>query len=363
MTPETAFKQFETTVNADPARLKEARLRRDAFVDAFKDEPDIVDAFAIGSLARKTQMAPLHDVDILVTYDGQLVTNPPPHFVGWAGSVALRETAHHIMRMLGPRGIRLDLLNRDGGSALHVRETFIKRHAVECAFSLDGRGAFTVDVVPAVHHPAGGVLIPERGVDGGPACWIRSDPVYLIDCAKQFQTEWNYWVPVVRTLKYWNNLRGAGMSSLYVEVLAHTELPRHGPRSLAIASFFRRAQRSVSRSLEDPAGLSGKIQPDLDVDRARRCLASAAELAHQAAMAEVGGRDNDAVCAWHYLFGAEFPVPLVGCRGPVAAPDDGASIIATALASLPSPRRPGTQNPSNASILAEFMKDWNPKTR
>lgn len=329
MTPETAFKQFESTVNADPDRLAEARLRRDAFVDALKAEDDVVDAWAIGSLRRKTQKSPLNDVDIVVEYDS--VEHPD-----WGSAAedststeAIDETAARIKRLLGHQGTKLDLLNPDGGSDLYVRQARRKRHSVKCFLDQAGEAdAFTVDVVPAIRHPERGLWIPERDVDDEDAgTWIRSHPEHLVDLAEQFQDEWDLWVPVVRALKYWNSETGAGMSSLFVEVLAHTALPRYETRPKAIERFFQAAEFQVSAELSDPAGLCGSIQPDLDVVHARQCLASAAELAWKAVTAEADDREDDAVCAWHAIFGSEFPMPADGCDGSSAKSKYGAPAL------------------------------------
>lgn len=321
MTPETAFKQFEPTVNADPDRLKDARLRRDAFVGALADEDDITEASAIGSLARKTQQSPLNDIDILAVFDSTGHPDWGSSSTDSTSAEALDEAASRIRDLLGKDGSKLELLNPNGGSDLYVRQARRKRHSVKCFLDKAGEtDAFTVDVVPAIRHPERGVWIPERDVDDDSAgTWIRSDPEHLIECAERFQSEWDLWIPVVRALKYWNSECAAGMTSLYVEVIAHTALPRNDSRPRAIARFFQSAEYQVSAELSDPAHLCGAIQPDLDVEHARQCLASAAELAWEAVTAEADGHEDDAVCAWRSIFGNEFPSPPGGCDGSKAA--------------------------------------------
>ena len=329
MTPETAFKQFEAIVNADPDRLAAARLRRDAFVEAFAAEEDVVDARAIGSLKRKTQKSRLNDVDIVVEFDSDEHLDWGSDAIGSTSAKAIEETAERVKTLLGKDGSKLGLLNPDGGSDLYVRQARRKRHSVKCFLDQAGeQDAFTIDVVPAIRHPQRGLWIPERDVDDDDAgTWIRSDPDHLVDLAAKFQEEWDLWVPVVRALKYWNSETGAGMSSLYVEVLAHTTLPRSETRPKAIERFFQAAEYQVSSTLSDPAGLCGPIQADLDVDNARACMAEAAELAWKAVTAEADDRDEDAVCAWGSIFGSEFPNPPDGCDGSTAASKYGAPAL------------------------------------
>lgn len=331
MTPETAFSAYESIVNAEPERLVDARLRRDAFVGAFESEDDVIDARPIGSLARKTQKSPLNDVDILVVFDGA-------HHPGWGTTVcdgtaaeAIAGAADRTKALLGPDGSKIELLNPDGGNELNVRLARKRRHSVKCFLDNVGEeDSFTVDVVAAISHPDHGVWIPERNLDNDAAgIWIRSDPDHLVACAKTLQTEWELWIPCVRLLKYWNSETNVGMSSLYVEVLAHTALPTNETRSKALARFFQAAEMQISSELSDPAGLCGPIQADLDVEYARGCLEDAAVLAWEAVTAEADGRDDDAVCAWRSLFGDDFPAPPSGCDGSLAKAAAGSTAIRT----------------------------------
>ena len=321
MAPETAFKKFESTANADPERLADARLRRDAFVAALGAENDVERARAIGSLARKTQKAPLNDVDIVVVYDSTEHAEWGSSALNAAAADAIAHTADRIKSLLGPDGSSIGLLNPEGGNDLNVRLVRKKRHSVKCFLDKAGEeDAFTVDVVPAISHPERGLWIPERNLDNDAnSTWIRSDPEHLIACAEAFQNQWNLWIPCVRLLKYWNSETDAGMSSLYVEVLAHTALPINDTRTRALARFFQAAEYQISSGLADPAGLCGAIQPDLDVDHARQCLVDAAELAWKAVTAEADDQEDDAVCAWRALLGEGFPAPPNGCIGSVAA--------------------------------------------
>ena len=65
----TAFNTYQTTVNADPEQVREAKARRDLFRDAFEPEDDIVEVRPSGSLARGTQHDPIKDVDTIVCQD------------------------------------------------------------------------------------------------------------------------------------------------------------------------------------------------------------------------------------------------------------------------------------------------------
>jgi predicted nucleotidyltransferase len=65
-----AFNEFQSIVNADVEQVKEARSRRDLFKDAFILESDVDEVISSGSLARGTHKDPIHDVDVVIVYDG-----------------------------------------------------------------------------------------------------------------------------------------------------------------------------------------------------------------------------------------------------------------------------------------------------
>ena len=65
-----AYKTFQGVVNADIEQVREARSRRDLFKGAFGGESDVEEVSASGSLARGTHKDPIHDVDVVIVYDG-----------------------------------------------------------------------------------------------------------------------------------------------------------------------------------------------------------------------------------------------------------------------------------------------------
>lgn len=344
MKPDTAFAQFQVVVNADPDQLATARSRRDAFVTALNSETDIEEVVVGGSLRRGTQRAPISDVDVYAVFS-------PEAYPAWGGAgptanEAIEHVADRVAALLGKDGSQVHLINEDGGTGTHVRLKGRRRHSVKCFIDdPDDDVGFTVDVVPALRHADGGFLIPERDLeDAEQGDWIRTDPEALVAMVAERQTEWPEWVPTVRILKYWSERSGTGMSSLYVEVLALEALPVDASRTEAIQRFFTTAEWSLSAQLQDPSGLCGAIQPDLDVETARTCIAEAAELSGKARTDESNGHDEDALCAWRQVFGREFPEPPCGCDGSSAKVD--AAVAAVAAPSVVAPRRrPVRQSP------------------
>ncbi len=345
MKPETAFAQFQVVVNADPAQLATARSRRDAFVTALESESDIDKVVVGGSLRRGTQRAPISDVDVYAVFSS--VAHPTWGDAGASADEAIELVADRVAALLGTDGSHVHLLNEDGGTGTHVRLKGRRRHSVKCFIDVPGDDVgFTVDVVPALRHPDGGLLIPERNLDDPQnGTWIRTDPEALVSMVEKRQEAWSEWIPTVRVLKYWSELAGTGMSSLYVEVLALSALPTDAPRTEAIQRFFTSAEWAATAQLQDPSGLCGAIQPDLDVEAARTCLAEAAKLSGKARTDETNEQDNDAVCAWRQLFGREFPEPSCGCDGANAKVDAAVGAAVAAPAVIAPKRRPVKQSP------------------
>ncbi len=129
MTPETAFDTFQTTVNADPDQLAEARRRRDRVLSSMSAQPDTDTdgCFVSGSLARGTQRGLIHDVDIVVVYDA--AEHPT---WGDAGDSA-EEALEHA------RGQAKQALGTDGDDATEIRHTLLRNHSVEMLPGRSGR--------------------------------------------------------------------------------------------------------------------------------------------------------------------------------------------------------------------------------
>ncbi len=66
--------------------------------------------------------------------------------------------------------------------------------------------------------------------------------------------------------------------------------------------------------IEDPAGVYGAIQPDLDLAATKDVLDEAATIAWDASILGDDGNDDGAVCKWRELFGPDFPEPPGGCK-------------------------------------------------
>ncbi len=309
-----AFDEFQETVDADHDRVVLARERRDVFKNAFGSEDDVSEVFGSGSLARSTQLDPVHDVDVVIVYRQE--DHPDWGQPGESAGDALEHVGGRVNYLLGATNGSVEKL---------VRLARRRNHAVKCFIDdPDDADAFTVDAMPALRQSDGALLIPEKTNKQ----WATADPEDLIRRVAEHQSDWNYFRPIVRVLKNWRHsvpVEGK-IKSLVMEVLALECMPRAGSRPAALRAFFTAAAVRVNWDIVDPAGHCGPIQPDLDTVGLRTALQDAAEIATQACAAAANGATDDALRAWQKVFGTNFPAPEAKKNSPTVT---GPALITT----------------------------------
>ncbi|PWU46299.1 hypothetical protein DLJ47_32835 [Micromonospora sp. S4605] len=292
---EKAFDDFQTVVNADKDRVDLARQRRDTFKKAFKDEPDVEEVFGSGSLARSTQLDPVHDVDLVVVYRAD--DHPDWGQPGESANDALAYTRGRVKYLLGVTDGTVDQL---------IRHTLLRDRAVKCFIDPpDFQDAFTVDAMPVLRQADGTLLIPSRRSQS----WSTADPEYLIAVVADRQREWQHFRAMVRVLKRWRLSVPTKVKSLVMEVLALQCMPRSGTRPEALRAFFTAAAIQINWGIYDPAGHCGPIQPDLDISVLREELEKARDAATRACALHADGDSDEAQRAWQDVLGPDFPAP------------------------------------------------------
>ncbi len=305
---EQAFDELQREVNVPEGADAKARERRDLFRNAFASVAEVTDVIPSGSLARGSQIDPIHDVDLVMVFDAD--EHPEWGQPGDSAEDALNHTQSLIKEHLG---------TGDGSFAREVRLATTRNHSVKCWLDDPEKdGAFTVDVMPALRHSDGHLVVPEKLSKD----WIETDPELLIRLVREKHTEQFRFVSLVRILKRWNKDTKAGMKSLVVELLALEHLEQ-GERPEALYRFFSAAAERIDRrTVDDPAGLCGVVDPDMDVALAKEKLDEAASEAWFAVIAQGDGKTDNALCRWRNVFGDIFPEPECGCASIEAEPDD-----------------------------------------
>ena len=275
------FDKFAQDVENDPLMVLLARWRRSAFISALKDRPAVAEVIPSGSLAHGTRLGPVHDVDLVVVFDESM-------YPDWGGGGSAQAALEHLRA-----AIRETLQAEPERPFGLVHDTELRNHVVRCDLDpslgpLDAviRDTSPVDVMPAIRQGSH-LRVPERHSDR----WIDVDPERLMMMVAARQRAWSNFDEVVRMIKDWADYQGLEMTSLAVEVLVLTYLPRLSlfetmSCSDAVAGFFEAASRARITRLADPAGHCGEIDPHMDYAALRKALDNSAELARRAVDAE-----------------------------------------------------------------------------
>lgn len=310
MNVNSAFDDYQVTVNASADQVEAARYRRNLFKEAFVGDADVVDVKPSGSLARGTHKDPIHDVDTIIVYD--VTAHPGWGQFGDSAEEALNHTQTRIRELLGTNGTY---------SPFSVRRAQWRNHAVKCFLDdPDDPDAFTVDAMPALLVD-GRYLVPEYSTKS----WILTDPQHLIDEVGHRHAAWRKYAGTIRMLKAWaanQSTQEKRIKSLVMEVLALDYLPTDRLRSIALRDFFTAATFQIENQTPicDPADLCGPIQRDLDYTRFAQSLRTARDEAIKACSAEARGEQATAITHWGNVFGSEFPKPPRSSAGPAAVP-------------------------------------------
>jgi hypothetical protein len=311
MESDDGFRSFSQAIESDPIGVLLAKWRRDAFIAKLKKLPDVAEVIPSGSLARGTQIGPVHDVDLIVVFKR---SEHPDYGSG-------RDSAQAAMTHL-QEGLREQLHPWRGAEPGLLDDTELRSHVVKC------RGGFTgpyaeiiptappVDVMPAVRQGSH-LLIPERGTG-----WIDVDPEKLMRQVAQRQREWDYFTEVIKMVKAWAEHNHLGMKNLAIEVMVLKYCPRPGMFETlscgeAVARFFEAAAKAHITSLKDPAGRCGEIDPGMKYMKLRAALSRAAGLAREAMDAEHAWEHRYRATQevthpgefWRKLFGKKYPLP------------------------------------------------------
>lgn len=311
MESDEGFQSFSQAIKSDPIAVLLAKWRRDSFAEKLKQLPDVIDVIPSGSLARGTQIGPVHDVDLIVVYDKSKHPDYGKEKKSEAAIQSAEDSITHTKNKL------LEQLHPWIGKTLPDNETELHSHVVTYRGDFAGiyaeviPSAPPVDVMPAVREGSH-LLIPERGTG-----WIDVDPEKLIRQVEQRQREWKYFTEVVGMVKHWAKINELHMKNLAVEVMVLKYCPRPGffetlSCGEAVARFFKAAAHAHMTSLKDPAGRCGEIDPSLNFSRLQGALKRAAGLSRKAMDAEHALKNHAGVQAhpddfWRDLFGSKYP--------------------------------------------------------
>ena len=325
LTTAHAFDQFQQhKVNLNPNVVEKAKGSRDylhgQLIQIRNDNPDfpcITGEFRpFGSLARKTKIRPLDDIDMLVMLNG--LDSQVKEFV-WSQAVCVQITSDSspLKPFADDDGwVKSSwILNRFKSKLKKVpnyQKSEIKRTGSAVVLNLKSYD-WAFDIVPAL--PVGDwsgstdyYLIPD-----GKGNWVKTDPRLdqkLVTEANQSQN--GYLLPLIRLIKYWNIRSRAAprMKSYYLETLLINAFKSGYPTieskiRWSVPCAFQQLASYVMNSCPDPKGLG----PNLDADMTREdkvkiynAANKHAQYAQNAVHCEQQGYHEDAIAWWENVF-------------------------------------------------------------
>lgn len=286
MNTNQAFAQARENIKLDPDELDEAIKIHNQVTEYLKKKGLIVGAFLQGSLARKTMISPLRDIDKVVLLAIDYRTRPN----------GVQDAANGVANTLAELFPEL------------VPE--IDKHCVKLDF---GEHTFSFDIVPAIDLGDDIDIIDTKNNS-----WKRSNTRELIrvvqqrnkDCAGNF-------VHQARLIKHFGRHQLDGyLPGLHLESLAFPMIPSTMNDDEALAATLAGGARALAPggTYFDPTGrdeLGRRLDPVVRV-RAQPVFVKAAEAAADAVRQRVAGNHNAAIAIWHDLLGDAFPKPNPG---------------------------------------------------
>jgi hypothetical protein len=283
------FARYDDHLKLDPDERDRARDTHHEIRDVLRSAGVIVDAFLQGSFARKTMLAPLRDIDMVVI-------------------MALA----HADLLDDPNGpaTAMELIVEALAAAYPDAVVTSGCHAVKINF---GDGGFTFDVVPAfeVGNEPRDVRIAD--VDSGR--WELSNTRELIRVVQERnQACAGRWVRQARMTKDFavgalEHLAQATLPGLVSEAICYATIAGSASHADAMAAVLRAGAEMLLGPISDPTGFD-VLTDDIDDDllmAAQQAFADGADRAEEALRLAADGDEEAAVDVWCGIFGDGFP--------------------------------------------------------
>lgn len=277
-----AFKDFMSNLEITDLQATTVSNRQNNVRAIIKEELTLVDDFLTGSYRRNTMIRPLidADVDIFVVLHSDYFNSG------------------------NPRGI-LD----------KVKKVLVDYYGQGIDISRNGQAVtisytdFRVDVVPAFHRSGGGYLIPNSSNQS----WIETNPKSHVEIWSQMNSDkGGSFVPVVKALKRWKNIKCDTISSFHLETMALSIFQGNDMKTWngTLAHFFNQARTVVLQSIPDPApGFYGFIDSYLTYSQKLDCVSpiqTAYDRVQRASDFENAGKHYESIEQWRLIFGNNY---------------------------------------------------------
>lgn len=269
-----AFDRFRHNLALSEGQQQQIRERRERLLGLLKEDFRSPAVRPIGSHARRTNIPPVGDIDLMLVLDRTRAAEP-------------RSLLDEVEAALSKKYQVTRLQNRSVGIVF---------------------GDFRFDIVPGLGRSGDGYYIPDLSTGR----WIFTNPEQHNELARQAdQRAGAMAIPIVRMLKSWCRETQIGLKSFHLEVMVLRALHT---KPASYAHGARDALRSMARAVLKPCGDPGQSGNRLDdylSDYERTRISRQCEAAsEQLAMAIQRDQQNDAAGAVRLaraVFGAPFP--------------------------------------------------------
>ncbi|WP_285182869.1 nucleotidyltransferase [Rhodococcus sp. MEB032] len=297
-TVDGAFAELDHNLNLDPNQRQQAQERHNTIRDCLADAGFVASSFLQGSFARKTMLAPLKDVDIVVVLK-------PEHWEKLEGPDGPATAMAWFRRAVARSWPEAEFDKGDAPSGKALRVTYP---------DLD----FDIDLVPAFELDGDNVLIGDRDQRH----WEPSNTRRQIRAvANRNQATGGRFVHQVRQLKALIKNHDETLDfvkGIVVESLVYGSISRKVADKRAIVEALEHAKDAVSGAVIEPAGDDDVTVKWTSTERAVavKTFTDFATRAREAHQLENDGDIEASIDVWHSLFGEYFPA--AGSRTPEA---------------------------------------------
>ena len=244
--------------------------------------------FLSGSYARHTQIRPINDVDIMVTFDRNeywdKYGNNPQLF--------------------------LSFLKRKLREIYPNSDLRTQTHSIGLTFS----EVPNVDVVPAfiIDYKQDIYQIPDKDFTRFKETSPPKHQELISDNNKNLNQKF---IPIIKTLKKWRQNNNINFKSFHLEIFCINIFKNpFGNYQDGLKIFFNNAPTKILENCYDPLGISGIIDDYLSTEEKidlSRILKTTSILVNKASKLERDGRQQEAIKQWYQILGDPFPKPIM----------------------------------------------------
>lgn len=332
LSAQSAFNKFQRIVDIETKTYKSGRSSRNFLqtrITALSKSdplfPKITGRYIpYGSLARKTKIAPLDDIDLLVILSDKLLKEEAfygapysPHTKrlaitnGTAPLAAYAENGYvNSKRILNRMKSQITKLH-------NYKYSSVKRNLQAVTLQLKTQ-TWNFDLVPAVavgKVVSGKTVVAHYLIPDGKGEWMRTDPrKNATDTTAANRQHNGLLIPTIRLLKHWNRMtRKPRLSSFYFETLA-LRVFHYAPTITtipgAVKYFFDHCPSYLFQSCPCPTGHGPNLDASVSWEIKNKVATAMRADANDAGLAlqhEQQGDIKNALRHWRRVFGTKFP--------------------------------------------------------